>query len=137
MASPIRSRSKASPRGAAIYALKAQRTRDEADIEDLLCRWLERGGISYERQVATPCGIADVVTENTVYEVKNLLTREMLFKAFGQVTLYADALGKPRRVIVGYRTKTTAALCEAIRRLGVEIRFAPRTQPTQCVTQDQ
>ena len=123
MANPIRSRSKTPARGAAIYALRVQRSEDEARIEDALCRRLDRAGIVYQRRVRTSCGIADVVTDTTVYEVKNLLTHDVLFKAFGQVTLYAAALTKPHRVIVGRRYPTQDAMCELICGLGVEIDF--------------
>jgi hypothetical protein len=73
----------------------------EREIEDRWCRYLDSQGVAYRRQVTTPCGRADIVTEEAVYEVKLLLTRGALFKAVGQVTLYAAALNKRRRVIVG------------------------------------
>lgn len=77
------------------------RPQTEQDFEEMLCYLLESEGISYRRQVRTGCGIADVVTADTVYEVKLELTRPVLFKALGQVTMYAAALRKPRRVIFG------------------------------------
>jgi hypothetical protein len=74
----------------------------EREIEEAWCRLLDSQGIAYRRQVQTSCGVADIVTDDTVYEVKLELNRHSLFKAAGQVTLYAAALRKPRRMIVGY-----------------------------------
>lgn len=98
---------------------------NEQALESRLCRTLDENGISWERQVRTECGIADVVTDEAVYEVKLVLDRSSLFKAYGQVTVYAEALGKKRRVIVGYPVRGLDAMVGAIERLGVEINVVP------------
>lgn len=107
--------------------LRAIELREGAEnhLETLLCRKLDSVGIDYDRRVINSCGYADVVTADTVYEIKNILTHDTLFKAFGQVTLYATALGKPRRVIVGRRAKGNEAMEAVIRSLGVEINVYP------------
>lgn len=78
-----------------------QPVQTEREMVDLYCRMLESEGIPYQREVKNACGRADIVTADTVYEVKLDLTRPVLFKAMGQVTMYAAALGKPRRVVIG------------------------------------
>lgn len=94
----------------------------EADLEAHLVSRLVRLGIRpVDRQVRTGAGIADVVTPDTVYEVKLYLTRVSLFQAVGQVSVYAACLGKPRRVIAGYYAPGTEALIEAVKLAGVEV----------------
>lgn len=99
---------------------------DVAEKESLLeaayATQLEREGMAVRRQVRIPgVGIADIVTDDAVIEVKLWLTRAALFSAVGQVTVYAAALGKARRVVMGYDTGTPAGLDAAVRAAGVEI----------------
>lgn len=94
----------------------------EADLETTLADRLRALGIRpVDRQVRTRSGIADVVTSDTVYEVKLHLTRVALFQAVGQVSVYARELERPRRVIVGQQTHETDRLAAAIRKLGIEV----------------
>jgi hypothetical protein len=97
-------------------------------MEDKLCDLLTDEGISYERQVSTGWGRADVVTDDTVYEVKLDLTQSVLFKAIGQVTLYAAALKKPRRVIWGRMpdSDTMETLRVLAHSQGIRINVFPR-----------
>lgn len=102
-------------------------SRSELEMELRLCRILDSEGIAYERQVRTPAGVADVVTSQTVYEVKLDLTRSALFKAVGQVTLYAAALKRPRRVIIGRVNDGDAfePLRTLVHSLGIRINVFP------------
>lgn len=94
----------------------------ESDVEQLLVDRLEAFGHSVERQVWVGVGRADVVTADAVYEVKRELTRSALFAAIGQVLVYASALGKPRRVVVGLRSKDRVDdLIAQARLAGVEV----------------
>lgn len=94
----------------------------EADLENALVYRLQRLGIRpIERQVKCRAGIADVVTADTVYEVKLSLTRVSLFQAVGQVSVYARELERPNRVIVGQWTNDTDRLAASIRKLGIAV----------------
>lgn len=93
----------------------------EADLEWDLAKRLEAAGETVGRQVRTPWGRADIVTADTVYEVKLRLTRVSLFQAVGQVMVYAAGLKKPKRVIYGQRTSETDSLVEGVRSLGIEV----------------
>jgi hypothetical protein len=94
----------------------------EADLEWVLVRRLEGLGIRpIQRQVKCRAGIADVVTPDTVYEVKLSLTRVSLFQAVGQVSVYARELERPKRVIVGQWTPDTDRLAASIRKLGIDV----------------
>jgi hypothetical protein len=94
----------------------------EADLEWALVRRLEGVGIRpIERQVRCRAGIADVVTADTVYEVKLSLTRVSLFQAVGQVSVYARELERQNRVIVGQWTPETDRLAASIRKLGIQV----------------
>lgn len=63
-------------------------------IEDALCEALKASGISYRRQVKTGGGIADIVVDGAVIEVKrSIRTPAVLAQAHGQASMYARALG--------------------------------------------
>lgn len=102
---------------------RAARGAVELWFEDWLVSELTASGERCLRQVRTACGRADVVTDDAVYEVKNELGREELLKGFGQVTVYAQCLGKRRRVLIGRRVSGNAALESAIEQQGVEVQF--------------
>jgi hypothetical protein len=79
------------------------------------------GARSFGGRFGTAAGIADIVTDDAVIEVKLNLTRAALFSAVGQVTVYAAELGRPRRVVFGYRVPGTEKLIDAIRLAGIEV----------------
>jgi hypothetical protein len=94
----------------------------EKDLENTLAYRLKAQGIRpVDRQVRTSAGIADVVTSDTVYEVKLWLTRVSLFQAVGQVSVYARELERPNRVIVGQWTAEADRLAASIRKLGIQV----------------
>lgn len=94
----------------------------EADLERVLVRRLNALGVKpLDEQVRCRAGIADVVTADTVYEVKLSLTRVSLFQAVGQVSVYARELERPNRVIVGQWTSETDRLAASIRKLGIQV----------------
>lgn len=94
----------------------------ESELEEAYARQLTREGTAnVERQVRVTGGVADIVTDDAVIEVKLWLTRSALFSAVGQVTVYATALEKPRRVVMGYEAGAPDALIGAIRATGVEV----------------
>jgi hypothetical protein len=93
----------------------------ESELEEAYARNLTRAGLNVRRQVRTSAGIADIVTDDSVIEVKLWLTRSALLSAAGQVTAYAAVLNKPRRVIFGYEAGASGGLTDALRLSGIEI----------------
>lgn len=72
----------------------------ERVIEDSLCDALRASGISYRRQVKTENGIADIVVERAVIEVKRCIrTPAVLAQAHGQASMYARALALPGAIV--------------------------------------
>lgn len=69
-------------------------------------------------------GVIDVLTPDTIYEVKSALTRDSMYEAVGQLLVYqaGRGAGAPRRlVLVGRETRETAALVPGLARIGVEV----------------
>ena len=93
----------------------------ESELEEAYANQLDRLGANVQRQVRTSAGIADIVTDDAVIEVKLWLTRSALLSAAGQVTAYAAVLNKPRRVIFGYESTASIGLENALRQAGIEI----------------
>lgn len=93
----------------------------ERELEAAYARDLEREGETVRRQVRTEAGIADIVTDDAVIEVKLRLTRTALFSAAGQVTAYAICLKKPRRRVFGYFVPGTQALISSMEASGIDV----------------
>lgn len=75
-------------------AQRSQPLKKEKAVEDAICKALQAHGIAYQRQVKTESGIADIVLEQAVIEVKrSIKTPATLAQAHGQASMYARALG--------------------------------------------
>ncbi len=88
----------------------------EEDIRTQIEAWLKQQGVSVEREVVCGNGIrADLVTSDTVIEVKKYLNRGALYQAYGQGAAYQKLLKKPNLLIVGLAPATEAKYQEAQR----------------------
>lgn len=63
-----------------------------------------------KRNVSCSAGIADIVTDWAVVEVKSNATRESFFTAIGQVLIYRQAIGPLKAAIVFASTQDIDAL---------------------------
>lgn len=99
----------------------------EKNIEQCLYDALCEAGIAVERQKRTPVGIADLVLDDTVIEVKVAIrTRREFHQAAGQARAYADAIGKQRAFVVASEIAETLAGYEA---MGVGLSFYDEVLP--------
>lgn len=64
---------------------------------DSICRTLEEKGVSYQREVPTPVGYIDVLTDDTLYEAKHW---SGVKHALGQILFYGYYYTRPNNVIV-------------------------------------
>lgn len=64
---------------------------------DSVCQTLEERGIQYQREVETPVGYIDVLTDDTLYEAKHW---SGIKHALGQILFYGHYYPRPRQVIV-------------------------------------
>ena len=101
------------------FPLCSTRQLTERDIEDGLCEHLESQGIPFQRQVPCEIGIADVVTDSTVYELKLSVAGSAIFAAIGQVLAYKAAFGLRRAVILAVRPGRRAARIGSLLRVPV------------------
>jgi hypothetical protein len=85
------------------FAHKRCKRFSERDMEDQICRHLRSRGIAFERQVPCEIGIADVMTESTVYEIKKSVADSTIFMAIGQALAYRASLGVAQAVIIARR----------------------------------
>jgi len=94
----------------------------EKEFEDSFCSKLEKEKINYQRQVKCVAGIADVVTDTHVYELKRHLTKSDIISAVGQVLLYRECIDPTAiAVIVGCEEKNTQDMIKYVNALGVEV----------------
>ncbi|WP_119073118.1 hypothetical protein [Aggregatilinea lenta] len=98
--------------------------KNERAMETAFAKRLRRAGHAVERQVPCAAGVADIVTEEAVYELKGQLSRSNFFTAVGQVLLYRQAINPALRPVVVGRTASGEHLDPLIRyaeALGVEV----------------
>lgn len=102
----------------------------EEDIRNHIEAWLKQQGISVDREVTCGNGIrADLVTPDTVIEIKKQLNRGAIYQAHGQGVAYQKLLNKPKLLIVGLappsevKYQEAQRIAENIRTEGVEVIF--------------
>ncbi len=88
----------------------------EEDLRSHIENWLKQKGIATEREVACGNGVrADLVTSDTVIEVKKQLNRGAIYQAYGQGVAYQTLLKKPKLMIIGLAPSSEARYQEAQR----------------------
>lgn len=105
----------------------------EEDIRQYIEARLKQKGVAFEREVACGNGIrADLVTADTVIEIKRRLNRGALYQAYGQGVAYQKLLKKPKLLIIGLAPSSESKYQEAqriaenVRTESVEIVFIDR-----------
>jgi hypothetical protein len=110
---------------------KQREIKTERGIEVALARQLRKQGHKVQRQIQCESGIADVVTEEAVYEIKFTLTRSRLFEAIGQVLIYRQAINPNLKAVVLGKPPKDGKIEEIIdcaQRLGVEVQIWKRDE---------
>lgn len=64
---------------------------------DTICKTLEEKGVQYQREVETPVGYIDVLTDDTLYEAKHWSN---IKHALGQILFYGYYYPRPQYVII-------------------------------------
>jgi hypothetical protein len=96
--------------------------KQEEDIRRYVEDRLKQQGIPAEREVVCGNGIrADLVTPDTVIEIKKQLNRGAIYQAHGQGVTYQKLLNKPKLLIIGL-APTSQANYEAAQRIAENIR---------------
>lgn len=94
----------------------------EIDVEEKVASLLQSMGEKVQRQVKCLSGIADIVTDNLIVEVKLLLTISSIKQAVGQLFMYRPAINpKAKLVIAGIATKELESVRNYLRSIGIEI----------------
>jgi len=69
----------------------------EREFVDTVCRDLELKGVSYQREVKTPVGYIDILTDDCLYEAKHWAD---IKHAVGQILFYGFYHPRPRYVLL-------------------------------------
>lgn len=77
--------------------LQKQKKPHERLFVDSICKTLEEKGVAYQREVPTPVGYIDVLTEDTLYEAKHWSSVK---HALGQILFYGHYYPRPEQIIV-------------------------------------
>jgi hypothetical protein len=102
-------------------ALDEYRVGSEAKLEREFAAHLRNLGISVQTQVRCDCGIADVVTENRIYELKYRLDRASFFQALGQVLLYRQSINPNADVTLVCKVSIVPELHQFAKNMGVQV----------------
>lgn len=104
--------------------------KQETDIRQYIETWLKQQGIPAEREVVCGNGVrADLVTPDTVIEIKKYLNRGAIYQALGQGVAYQTLLNKPKLLIIGLappsekRYQEAQRIAENIRTETVQVVF--------------
>lgn len=89
----------------------------EDAVVDLFCG----AGYLAWRQVPCEAGRADVVTRDTIFELKHRLTRTSFHSAMGQLLSYRAYLNRSARLAIICNESSVPALHEVGRRCGVDV----------------
>jgi len=77
--------------------LQKQKKPHERLFVDSICKTLEEKGVGYQREVPTPVGYIDVLTEDTLYEAKHWSSVK---HALGQILFYGHYYPRSHNYIV-------------------------------------
>lgn len=105
------------------FVQKVGASKSEKELEDDIARSLAENGLTVHRQVSCVDGIADIVTNDAIYEIKEPLTRDSFFKAIGQVLIYRNALNPRLRAVIVYQTAigNIKSIHKEAEQLGIEV----------------
>jgi hypothetical protein len=93
----------------------------ESKLERDFSSYLTSLGANVRTQVRCDSGVADIVTENKIYELKHKLNRSSFFSAIGQVLLYRQRINPKAAVAIVCRISLVPELHEVAKELGVEV----------------
>jgi len=94
----------------------------EKKVENEIARHLKSAGENVRQQVWCSCGIADIVTDSKIYEVKHYLNSGAIMQAVGQVLCYRESINPNLvPVVAGIKTDSSASMAVLIKNLGVEV----------------
>lgn len=93
----------------------------EKKLEDAIMAGLQNRGVPCQRQVCVPSGVVDILTPDSIVEMKVLLNRKTMREAFVQLYLYRLEVRptRPHLVIVGLHTKETTKVAKLFTKLGI------------------
>jgi hypothetical protein len=95
---------------------------DEEALLQNIQQFFSAQGQQAQTKVQCAVGVADIVTADAVYEVKNPLTRDRLFTAIGQVLLYRQAIDPLRHAaVIGVGNGELTELINYASSIGVEV----------------
>ena len=93
---------------------KAMEFASEAALQVYCLEVLKSKGIAAQAEVWTNGIRADIVTDDSVYELKKVLTREAIYQAFGQASAYNQTLKRRYICIVGQSPNHPAEFEQAV-----------------------
>lgn len=101
--------------------IKKSAISSERELEDIILSNLPDKSV---RQKVCNIGIADIVTDTAIYELKINVNANTLFKAVGQILLYRQAINpnlKAKLVISGIADSRINEMIELVRSIGIEV----------------
>jgi hypothetical protein len=103
---------------------KAEYTFNEKKLEDNLYDLLVSKGIKVERQKRCLAGFIDIITETCIYEVKDVLTINTLYKAIGQLLLYRECINSTANAYIIYNRSEVENLHACVKNINIQLVFS-------------
>jgi hypothetical protein len=104
-----------------MFTPRKVREQIEAKLEAYCMELFSGCGMIARRQVRCEAGIADIVTDDTIYELKAFLNRRTLYQAIGQLQFYRPHLNSSARLAIICKSSSVRKLHPLARLAGVEV----------------
>ena len=95
----------------------------EYELESDIVKYLQVSGLKPERQVHCDFGIIDILTKESIYEVKKSLNRSSIIKGIGQLLLYSSVYKDRKLVLIGLKHIHTKKYYDVIKNAGIELKI--------------
>lgn len=93
----------------------------EEQLETKLCEILTSKQISYKRQYHCVSGRIDVMTQDTIYEIKRYITRNSFFEAYGQLNVYNASFERKKKLALVYAKTDWKNMAKKAKFLNLEL----------------
>jgi hypothetical protein len=93
----------------------------EDDIETIFDIKLCGEGNRTNRQVRCIGGRIDILSQDTIYEIKRHLTLDKMHEGLGQLIIYSHSYPEHKLVLVGQESSITRTIAQAVQRWGISV----------------
>ncbi len=101
---------------------KRKKPKNERDIEEaLLMKLIRKGKKNIQRKVGCEGGKINLLTEDSIYEIKYRLSRDNIQKAIGQLLTYHEFYPEKRMIVTGIESIDTKSFVPILKKINIKL----------------